>query len=359
MDFVKKIIIAKHQIATAVVFRSIWRNISSIWGQSKNTSLIVFTLTPNILTPNIPHLIRGDIMFTVSHEELQAILGQLQQAIHNHEEWFANLNRSVICRLPDDPKDQEEDAYRRCRFGQWLYGDVSLRLHEHPAFTAIETEHRAMHQYAARLLGASRGIGIVGMDEYDRFASSLQKMRFEIDNLCRELQESLYNLDPLTGACTRIGMLTKLREQHELALRGVQFTAVTMMDLDRFKEVNDHFGHMVGDQVLASAVHYLLEHLRAYDKVFRYGGEEFFIVLPATNINTARNICDRLGEEIAVLRVPTPRDGDVSITVSFGLTMLDPDVPVEQSIARADEALYAAKAAGRHCSRIWDPVMSG
>jgi diguanylate cyclase (GGDEF)-like protein len=296
-------------------------------------------------------------MFTISQEELQAIIGQLQQAAHYHEEWFSSLNRGLICGLPPDPDDLRENAHQLCSFGQWLENKANPRLHDHPAFVAITNEHRIMHQHAIRLCTVSISNRTIGKDDYDLFENSLQHLRHQISGLSHELQDMLYNRDPLTGANTRIGMLTKLREYHELARRGIQLASIVMIDLDHFKDINDNYGHQTGDQVLIECVQHLLQHIRVYDKVFRYGGEEFLLVMPATDIATAQQITERLRLEIAAIKIAGTNNEPVSVTASFGLTLLDPDVVVEKSIARADGAMYAAKKAGRNCIHVWEPTL--
>jgi len=149
-------------------------------------------------------------------------------------------------------------------------------------------------------------------------------------------------------------MLTKLREERELVSRGVHGCAVVMMDLDLFKAVNDQYGHGVGDRVLVDFAHYVTAHLRPYDKVFRYGGEEFLICLPDADLDTGHEIVDRLREELASLPFEAGDAQRFHVTASFGLTLLDPAVPVEQSIDRADKALYAAKAKGRNRVVTWN-----
>jgi diguanylate cyclase (GGDEF)-like protein len=130
-----------------------------------------------------------------------------------------------------------------------------------------------------------------------------------------------------------------------------------MIDLDHFKHINDSYGHQTGDRVLTECVGHLLHHIRIYDKVFRYGGEEFLLVMPATDIATAYQITERLRQGIAAITIQGPQDERISVTASFGLTLLDPDVVVEQSIDRADGAMYAAKSAGRNCTRVWELSM--
>jgi diguanylate cyclase len=91
--------------------------------------------------------------------------------------------------------------------------------------------------------------------------------------------------------------------------------------------------------------------------VFRYGGEEFLLCLPYTELMSGHDRVMKLNEGLAALEIDVGEKEPIHITASFGLTLLDPELPVETSIDRADKALYAAKAAGRNCLKIWDSSM--
>jgi diguanylate cyclase len=139
--------------------------------------------------------------------------------------------------------------------------------------------------------------------------------------------------------------------------RNARPCAIAMMDLDRFKSINDTYGHSVGDRVLTGSARYVMTHLRPYDKIFRYGGEEFLICLPDTDLQTGLDLIDRLRSELAALLHEVDGRPPLHATVSFGLAALDPDIRVEAAIDRADKALYAAKAAGRNRALAWAPSM--
>ncbi|QPK61864.1 diguanylate cyclase [Methylomonas sp. LL1] len=297
-------------------------------------------------------------MFKLDEAKLQAVLKQLHQAIYNHERWHNDLIRTIICQQPHDHHDMAKDAHRRCRFGQWYYNDVPTEVRDHQAFLAIRTEHKHMHQLATQLLATAATKAAIAPHDYDAFANALDRLRLEIQTLSREIEESLYNHDPLTGALNRIGMLTSLRALHELVKRQVQQCCIAIMDLDHFKVINDSYGHAVGDKVLSASVRYLMDHLRPYDKVFRYGGEEFLISLPSTDLKAGHTMIERIREELGKPPLAFHGSKPIPLTVSFGLAMLDPEVNVEETIRRADKALYAAKSAGRNCSRKWDAVNS-
>jgi len=284
-----------------------------------------------------------------SPEQIRIALAQLELALHYHEQWIEEVNATLICRLTPDSRDTDENAHQHCRFGQWYYGDGSKNLSLHEGFLAIEGEHKRMHQLAGRLLEATARGETVPLHDYEKFVSALKQMRLEIITLRQDLQDSIFNIDPLTGAAGRVHMLTYLREQHSLVRRKAQSCALAMMDLDHFKLVNDKYGHLVGDQVLAGCSHFVLSNFRPYDKLFRYGGEEFLICLPNSDIDVAVAAIERLRIGLSEFPFEGNGHGQFKITASFGVTLLERELTVEQSIEKADVALYAAKSAGRNC----------
>ena len=297
-------------------------------------------------------------MLDIGQQELQMTLQQLDQALYSHEQWLKEVIRTIICRLPYDLRDVAEDSHRQCRFGQWYYGNPPLALREHPAFVAIETEHARMHQLGAKLLLAATNETTGSPIDYDHFINTEERLHLEICSLKHELDALLLNRDALTGADNRFSMLAKLRELRELVKRRVQQCSLAIMDLDHFKTINDTYGHSIGDQMLVALVHYIKTHLRPYDQIYRYGGEEFLLALPSTELQAARTLVERIRKGIATDILCHDGDKPIATTVSFGIALLDPDISVEESINRADTALYAAKNSGRNCVYLWEPTMT-
>ncbi len=291
-------------------------------------------------------------MLNLNNNELRDTLLQLDQALYNHNQWYESLLRTLICSMSPDGRDVENDAHRKCRFGQWFYAQ-DLHKSGHSGFIAIETEHERMHRLAAKLLIKKSTGEAISFIDYENFSNSINNLRLQLQTLKYELEDLLYNHDPLTRACTRIGMLTKLHELQELVKRNVESCCIAMVDLDHFKSINDIHGHLAGDQVLASVANHIMLNLRPYDKLFRYGGEEFLIVMQNTDIKSGLKIIELLREGIAASSI-SYEGKEIRITASFGLTLIDADVTAEQSIERSDRALYAAKRSGRNCTRIWD-----
>jgi len=154
-------------------------------------------------------------------------------------------------------------------------------------------------------------------------------------------------LDPLTGALNRRAMDGRLQAIVERTHAERRPLALLFVDIDHFKQVNDHHGHGVGDDCLRLASDCIRRHLGKDDLFGRYGGEEFIIVLPDMRQDAARELADRIREAVAALRVVG--EANVTFTVSIGLASRMPAEKSPRSIVeRADKALYQAKRGGRN-----------
>jgi diguanylate cyclase (GGDEF)-like protein/PAS domain S-box-containing protein len=160
--------------------------------------------------------------------------------------------------------------------------------------------------------------------------------------LIAERERELFT-DALTGiASRRAAENTLMRELARLRRNGVGFS-LAMFDIDRFKQVNDRYGHPVGDEVLRRVANVLAAAARATDLVARWGGEEFIAII-ASDLEGARAFCDRARQAVAEQRWPEVDQ----VTMSAGVTDCGLDESAEDIVARADRLLYAAKGAGRN-----------
>jgi diguanylate cyclase (GGDEF)-like protein len=154
--------------------------------------------------------------------------------------------------------------------------------------------------------------------------------------------------DDLTGLYNRRGLVEFGRREVERALRFSRPLSAIMLDIDRFKLVNDRYGHPLGDIVLRQLSECCRGNVRTIDIVGRYGGEEFFILLPEADLSQAVQVAERLRQLLAELDVQSPQ-GEIRITVSAGVATLTPEVhTLEALIAQTDRELYRAKNAGRN-----------
>ncbi|MCB0917703.1 MAG: diguanylate cyclase [Actinobacteria bacterium] len=293
----------------------------------------------------------------LSQQELQNAIARLDQARYNHEQWHKGLMRTLIARLPPDDADMGPDAPRRCRFGQWCGAQSDTAFAADPSFQSIGNAHDRMHASATRLLQRVEDDLPLAAADLDEFDNLLDQLRLRLDSLRRELVETVENRDPLTGARNRVGLLHYLREQQALVRRQTQDFSLALFDLDHFKSVNDTYGHTVGDEVLARFADSVLRRSRGYDRLYRYGGEEFLLCLPNTGIQVARSVVERLRLFTEERNDVLDRQGQpVPITVSVGLAALEADVPAEECIQHADDALYRAKDNGRNRVYEWSDI---
>lgn len=175
----------------------------------------------------------------------------------------------------------------------------------------------------------------------------------------RDMMESLRqegNIDALTGIYNRRGF--EERANMLLARRAAWPIALVMTDLDLFKGVNDTFGHPAGDRVLRQFALLLNDNVRVGDVVGRYGGEEFILMLAATNVDDAVNLAERLRLQVESMVFRTLPD-DFRITASFGVAALRKDESLQSLVLHADSALYEAKRRGRNRTVVSCPSPEG
>ena len=153
--------------------------------------------------------------------------------------------------------------------------------------------------------------------------------------------------DPLTGVSNRAAMEEALPREVELGLRHVMSLSMLIVDLDHFKKINDGYGHAAGDSVLRSAAKTMQRALRTSDQIFRFGGEEFVILLPATDIDGAHIVAERIRKSME--ETTTPCDGKhIRVTASIGVAQLKDNDNQHLLFDKADKAVYRAKALGRN-----------
>jgi diguanylate cyclase (GGDEF)-like protein len=157
--------------------------------------------------------------------------------------------------------------------------------------------------------------------------------------------------DALTGHWNRRVLDDVLKQQLERRASSGRPFSILMLDIDFFKNINDEFGHMVGDDVLRAFAQKLREFLRADDVCARFGGEEFVVVLPDTPLATAMDIGERIRRGIAQAPLlPTPR---IQTTVSIGVATMEQEQSINTLFAAADAAVYLAKNEGRNQVRSY------
>lgn len=153
--------------------------------------------------------------------------------------------------------------------------------------------------------------------------------------------------DPLTKTNNRTAFNDQVMREIKRAERSEQHLSLIFVDIDHFKSINDDYGHACGDMALASTAAWIKDSVRGSDVVFRYGGEEFVILLTDTNLDAAALIAERIRADIESHTLAYGMD-ILNITASLGVSSLRGNDSLEGFIKRADEAMYRAKANGRN-----------
>ena len=165
----------------------------------------------------------------------------------------------------------------------------------------------------------------------------------------------LSRLDPLTNVMNRRSISNHLERLHQ---QPNQLYSIVLLDVDHFKNINDHFGHSIGDQVLVELAKCLASNLRDRDMIGRFGGEEFILLLPNTKPAQAYSVAERCRVAITELSFTSEDHQEFSISASFGISSTLSANEPHLIISQADRALYAVKAAGRNQVKVFTELLS-
>lgn len=187
-----------------------------------------------------------------------------------------------------------------------------------------------------------------------------QHLEFEVVERTRELEDAKNQLDLIsrTDELTKLPNRRDVREKIQLEASRAERThrdfCFIFIDIDKFKDINDTFGHHCGDIVLKGVADIIRNHLRKYDYVARWGGEEFLVVLPETELQGAAIVAERFRKKVSQMKVEYS-DTIISVTITLGVALYDSKLGVDRSIQLSDQALYKGKENGRNQVVVWDP----
>jgi len=238
------------------------------------------------------------------------------------------------------------------RSGQTLFVNALMRARMTPAWLNPEQIRKMLDSESPLPVAASSsnrtGLQLIPFHLDDVIVVALFEARSDprLERLRDQLEAAEHDsvTDPMTGAWNRNQFNQLLQREHTRALRYRQPISLLILDIDHFKQINDRFGHQAGDQVLIDLVRMIAGSLRSVDSLFRWGGEEFVVLLPNTGRAGCQKLAERLRQTVADHAFPTVGN----LTISLGGAALERDEAASHWFERADQALYAAKRSGRN-----------
>ncbi len=281
-------------------------------------------------------------------KEIDETVRSLNQSTDAHFRWLVKILRFIDSRNVDLPEISSDEAHLHCEFGHWLNTRLLEEREDTNFLLDINKKHIRVHQACRNLISAIEQQRQAN-DVFNLFEESLLAFTEALTHYKVHLLQLRTSYDALTGLPLRRILDESFASMNkELGADGLY---LLLLDIDHFKKVNDNYGHLNGDIVLRSLALNISNNIRRSESMYRYGGEEFIVVLHASNDQDAVAIAERLRRDIARLETIA---GEHLIRVTFtgGLTRIHKGESLREVLERADIALYTGKKIGRNCSQL-------
>ena len=278
-------------------------------------------------------------------EHIFAGLSDYQHALSSHMDWLRHWYSAILNWGPGQPHPVDRSA---CRFDSWFGGAAQSLLGGFTGFARLGELHDEVHDTAERIFTRATSGQTITTSDYEAMMALVLSFGTAAQALEREVWRTLATVDPLTGLGNRQTMMSQLIGERDRAIRLDQPCCVGLADIDHFKKINDSFGHANGDRVLRLVADCLRGAVRPYDILYRYGGEEFLVCLPAATLEDGALVLERMRAAVEQLNMIDDHGRAITVTATFGLAMLSAECSVEESLEQADNALYDGKRAGRN-----------
>lgn len=261
-------------------------------------------------------------------------------------DWENRLFRA----LATDISFRDLSSLHESSFGLWLHHKAALIIGDARELALIdECMERIDDVLFPQIVFGERSLN---RDELHSLIKSILACMEQIRYLLADMFDRLADLevgrDVLTQLFNRRFLPTIMKREIELARRNRTTFCVLMLDVDYFKRVNDEHGHDAGDRVLQNVAGLLANEVRVSDFVFRYGGEEFLLVLAEIDATQAQAVAEKISRRIGATKILLPDARTLVVTVSIGIAQYDGHPDYQRLVDRADKALYEAKHAGRN-----------
>lgn len=286
-----------------------------------------------------------------AHEAFRLFAAGPESALDRESQRAALMEwlQGVLSALLDFGSELRLHPIRSSAFGLWVTHRAGVIFQGLPGLEALDASLTQIDRLILPQLGEARDEGggrltaLVG-----RLNAVIDEIKFLLNDLFQIVAGNQEGRDPLTRTLNRRFLSAVLGRETAIAQRDDTRYALLMLDVDHFKQINDRWGHTAGDAVLRDVAEILLDGVRLSDFVFRYGGEEFLLVLIESGEEHARVVAERLRLALEAAPMRLPDGSSTHVTASIGLAVFDGHPDYAALIERADAALYVAKRAGRN-----------
>lgn len=283
--------------------------------------------------------------------QFQYYLNQLSEKLRSINELIGQNKQAVtdLTELNDNLDQQVDDQIARARTA--ITGAVNMEQLRASLNDSIEGLMSLLNDFQTRTRNS-----LIAMNrrqqELNQHLDALQEDNHRLIKQVTQERE-LARRDPLTQLPNRQGFEQRLEQEIARSDRYGQPLSIALIDVDHFKQINDHYGHLAGDRVLRILAKEMHSQLRRTDFLARFGGEEFVILLPESDREHALAAIEKMRQHISQCPFHF-QDSPVRITISAGIAIHQPNEAAEHWLHRADKALYQSKDSGRNCTRVSD-----
>lgn len=264
--------------------------------------------------------------------------------LDEHLRWIGQWHRAIFYRYGEGVDEEAPPA----SFARWVADARDDDLAHQPAVEKLINLHEHMHRQA-RFLRLKATTGDYPTEaEYEGVIARFDEFCVQLRRVERAFGAAQSALDTLTGLRHRRGMSEALEREENRFRRTGQPYCVAIGDIDKFKSVNDTYGHDVGDKVISTFASVIGRSIRNFDEAFRMGGEEFLICLKETDLEDGFAVIDRLRQTMQRTLIPLPDGKNFAVTASFGIAQAHAGFSPEDLVKQADQALYQSKNGGRN-----------
>jgi diguanylate cyclase (GGDEF)-like protein len=280
--------------------------------------------------------------------EVSHFIVELDAAVEAHMGWTHRVMRCAVLHTSPGEDVLAPQAHTLCRFGHWFVTQRA-RFEKADAQNArrIEDVHRTMHDAISHIcvdILAGRPGQVGDLEVFEQTQAELISLLAKFKTL---FLANAMRLDALTGLPLRYGIEDEFTKAVKICHRNKILLFLAMIDIDHFKRINDTHGHPVGDVALRHLANTVKSTLRPEDSLFRFGGEEFLMLLHCQSPEAAAVAAQRIVNRVRNVPVLLPGGEPLKMTITIGLAQVNDDEAMGHAVERTDKALYAGKTAGR------------